>query len=119
MYGLPSDIDLSFFCGTTLSEVRVTTNDMILTLDEGDVELHIESPIRCAYPDGMDRRYDSLPEAASTVAILLAQTVVSAEGDTDGTLNLGFSGGGHLYVYDDSDHYESYNISYGEGTIVV
>lgn len=118
MYGLPPNADLSFFQGKTLQQVCVGLHEMILNFDE-PISVTIMSPIACTLAGASYQKYDDYRAAASVVAALLQDVVVSAKGEIDGTLTLEFCGGGRLVVYDDSKHYESYVITNGDKLVVV
>jgi hypothetical protein len=118
MYGLPHDINLAFFSGKTLLQVCIGAHDLILNFDD-DVCVTVTSSVACMDSSNTMRRYDDFGAGASTLAALLNQTVVSAQGDEVGTLTLRFNNGGMLAVYDDSKEYESYTIKNGEHLIIV
>lgn len=118
MYGLPKDVDLTFFSGRTLLQACFGVHDLILNFD-GDVSLTVTSSVGCMASDGGIQQYDDFRQVALAVLALLNQTILSAEGDEAGTLTLRFDGGGVLAVYDDSNEYESYTIKNGGQMIVV
>jgi hypothetical protein len=57
-------------------------------------------------------------EHAAGTAGLLKASIVSAQGDAEGTLRLGFSNGDQLEIFDD-ERYEAYSIHDGKTTIIV
>jgi hypothetical protein len=118
MYGLPPDIDLSFFHGKTLQQVCIGANEIILHFD-ADISITIMSPIECMVPGTALQEYEDYRKAAGVVVVFLQDVVASAKGHADGTLSLEFQGGGRLDVRDDSTHYESYMILNGQDCIVV
>ena len=118
MYGLPHDIDLTFFRGKTLLQVCIGAHDLILNFD-GDVNVTVTSSIGCVDSSGITQNYSSFREAACAVANFLNQTAVFAEGNKLSTLILKFDGGGMLLIYDDSKDYESYTIKHERREIVV
>ncbi len=118
MYGLPPDIDLSFFAGQKLIQVCVGFHDLILHFDEG-VSATITSAVGCRNRHEMSCRFEEFPVAASAVAGFLNKVVKCARGDTDGTLTIEFEGDEWLEMYDDSEQFESYVIKHGDREIVV
>jgi hypothetical protein len=118
MYRLPSDVDLGFFCGKTLIQLCMGFSDLILRFHP-DISITVTSSIGYRHDSERLDRFESLSMAACAIRELLNQEVSSANGDSKGTLTLGFSGGNQVEIYDDSEHYESYVIKHGEKLIVV
>ena len=118
MYGLPPNLDLSFFVGRELYSVHFAMHSLILHFD-GDVSVTVTSSVGYMGSDGNIQQSEDFREAAPAVLALLNQTILYAEGTEAGTLTLKFDGGGMLIIYDDSKHYESYTITNGTQTIVV
>ncbi len=118
MYGLPLDVDLSFFHERTLLQVCFGAHDLRLRFD-GDVSVSVEAAIGCGEPAGAILKYDSFRDAATTLLTFLNQTVHAAEGNVSGTLTLRFKNGAAIAVFDDSVNYESYTINYEDKLIVV
>jgi len=118
MYGLPRDLDLSFFLEKTLLQVCVGANELILNFHDR-VSITVMSSIGLALSNGVHRKYESFPEAAGIVVGLLDQTIASATAGDDGTLSLQFHGGGQVDIYDDSKQYESYTITSGDRLFVI
>lgn len=118
MYGLPQDINLTFFNGKTLLQACFGAHDLILNF-EGDVSVTVTSSLGCMDSGDNIQKYDDFRQAAPAVMVLLNQTILSAAGDEAGTLTLKFDGGGVLAIYDDSKEYESYTIKNAGQTIVV
>jgi hypothetical protein len=58
-------------------------------------------------------------KGASSIALLLGQTVTAASGDTVGTLSLDFSSGVILQALDDDPRYEAYQISRAGHPLIV
>jgi hypothetical protein len=130
MYGLPRDIDLGFFKGKTLLQACFGAHDLILYFEgevklegginlEGEVSVTVTSLLGCQDSGGRIQKYDDFRIAVPAVLALLNQTVLTAEGDEEGTLTLKFDGNGILAIYDDSKEFESYTIKCGERLIVV
>lgn len=118
MYGLPSDIDLGFMVGSTLLQVCIGQNEVILRFDM-EISVTIESRFLVRDPHGHEDVFESAPRAAGSLVNLLSDSVTDVLGHTDGTLRLSFAKGGVLEVYDSSKDYESYQIQHGKEIHVV
>lgn len=118
MYGLKPDADLSYFVGTVLLQLCFGAHDLILHFTD-DVSITVMSSIGLPSPGAVNYRYVDFTQAATPLLALLNLEVVGSKGSEDGTLTLEFSGGKFLYVYDDSQNYESYIMKYGSEEIVV
>jgi hypothetical protein len=127
MYGLPPDIDFSFFNGKMLFSVCISTHTLGLHFDANiprdlgnEINVSVMSTIRCIDSKGNIHDYpEDFRKAAMDVASLIEQTIIDAKGDSNGTLTLKFSAGGILSIYDDSKQYESYTIEHhGKLTVV-
>ena len=118
MYGLPKDVDLSLFLNETLVQICFGSNDLILNFHK-DVSVMITSQIGLADTDGVIRVEEKFGKYASRLLALLGQDVIKAVGEENGTLMLLFNGGDALYIYDISEHYESYTITYKDKEITV
>lgn len=118
MYGLQLGLDLSFFVGSSLSQVCIGANELTLNFDS-DVSVTVESRIAITSPGRGTEQFDDLRASAGLLAELLERQVITAEGYPDGTLRLQFETGQILDLYDTSDAYESYQIRHGSEVIVV
>ena len=118
MYGLPPDVDFSFFTGKTLLQICIGAHDLILNFD-GSIAVTVVSSINCTTPGGQHQTYENFQQAAAFAANLVNKVVVTAHGDPAGTLTLEFHGGDRLSIFDDSKHYESYTVKAGNRMIVV
>ena len=119
MYGLPRDVDLTFFAGKYIMQVCIGANDLILHFDDSALSVLIMSKIACKGPGAVLREYETYRDAAKVVVSFLEEIVELARGDEKGTLVLEFKNGGRIEVYDDSKEYESYVITYRDIRIVV
>jgi hypothetical protein len=119
MYGLPDDLDLSFFVGTSLIQLGMGEHQIIFVLHP-DVRLSVGSRMRLANLDGdvvaIDEDYR---ETAGVLLPLISHDVQSASRTSSGALRLEWSNDAALEVDDDSDQYESYTITHGDRLIVV
>lgn len=123
MYGLPKDIDLSFFVGKTLNVVSFATNVIHLKFD-GGVSISLESTFQHQQKIDVE-----LNHAGTIQSVYLIQTsslmqlsnhaVDSATGTEDGRLTLVFDNGHVLHCLDDQEGYECYNFTDGERLWIV
>ena len=123
MYGLPKDIDLSFFVGKTLNVVSFATNVIHLDFD-GGVKISLESSFQHQQKSDVEHTQIGTIQSVyliqtSSLMQLANHTVVSAIGTEDGTLTLTFDHGHVLKCLDAPNGYESYNFTDGERTWIV
>jgi hypothetical protein len=119
MYGLPPDIDLTFFHGRALQQVCIGLHEAILRLD-GDIELTVQTDIghRSAIGE-ITAVYKTIVPAAGALSRLLGASVVGAHAEPPGTLVLRFDTAESIEIYDSSAEYESYQIKCGDKLTVV
>jgi hypothetical protein len=120
VYGLRSDIDLSFLTGRELGQVAIGLYQVQFGFDE-DVTISVEGQF--SYFDGQGESVwtpsrDAVNVASKTVA-LLGATIESFKAQLDGTLILYFSNAHRLILADSSKEYESYDITRPGQTIIV
>jgi len=65
------------------------------------------------------RSHSNAPAGAAALVALLGAQLESVGGTADGTLTLTFASEAKVIVFDDSTHYESYQIHDGNDLIVV
>lgn len=118
MYGLPDDLDLGFLVGTTLLQVCIGANEVILKFD-ADICITIETRFRIRDANGHDAVYDNAPSAAVSLVAILSDSIAEVRGKQDGTLRLSFSKSAVLELYDSSKEFESYQIQHGKHIHVV
>lgn len=124
MNGLPADTNVNFLRARRLSDVGVSSHEVILRLKTGDpylpvASIHIESSVRLAGPGGEELITDESPQIASALLPLLDGTVKDVSILPPGTLRLIWSTGHILDVCDSVENYESYHITNGDDVIVV
>jgi hypothetical protein len=113
MYGLPKDFDGTILVGHTLEMVCFNQNQVYLHFD-GKVTIAIES----AFCYDSSERVE-VPVRNSNLMELLGAVIGGVQGDEDGTLRLLFRNGQTLQVFDTTEQYESYTVTYGEKVIIV
>ena len=89
MYGLPKEVDLSFFTDKELMQVAVGLYDVQLHFDES-VSLSVQHRIEHSSKEGsvIWEQEETPPTSASSLLALIGLRVTSARGDTDGTLTI-------------------------------
>ena len=119
MYGLPEDLDLSFFVGTTLVQLGMGEHQIIFALHP-DVHLSVESTMRLSNLGAETVVIgDDYRATGGVLLALISHDVKHAARTTAGALQLGWSSGAVLEVDDDSVQYESYTINHAGRLIVV
>lgn len=130
MYGLKPDVDLSFFIGKDLIQLAVGPGDVQfnfsgpmpsdLSVAPSPVSLSVQSRIEHSSREVITEwgRDESKPRSAASLLGLVGSSVVSVQGDPDGTLTLEFSNGDIVTVFD-TEGYEAYQIFYEGVTIYV
>jgi hypothetical protein len=118
MFGLPHDFDPSFFKGLALFQVCIGQNVVTLSF-EPQVSITTEADLRIQLEEGKDELFEDLRGAGAALIALISDEVLEAHAKTDGTLRLTFASGRWVEFYDDSPHYESYQIRNGSVLHVV
>ena len=123
MYGLPKDLDLSFFIGKTLNSVAFAVNVIHLNFDDG-VSINLESSFQHLHElDVANRQLGTIQSVyliqLSSLMQLAGKAVVAAAGKEDGKLKLTFDNGHVLYCRDDTEGYECYNFTDGQRLWIV
>ncbi|WP_296378031.1 DUF6188 family protein [Reyranella sp.] len=109
---------MSFFVNKELFSVSISAHELILNFDDA-ISINVSSRIGWLSVNGNHDTYEDFSKAAPVVLTLLHDIVISAKGDTDGTLALTFRSGVKLEFYDTEDRYESYVIKNGDQFIAV
>jgi hypothetical protein len=119
MYGLDKDTDLSFFSEKELLQVCVGEYQIILRFD-GSIDLSLECTFEHVPKHGQVFLGDSSkPISSSSLLTLLGSSVERADNIGEGTIELFFSNGDKVRVYDSNDGTQSYRITFPEGRIIV
>jgi len=109
--------DLSFFKGTTLTQICLGSNALGLNFDGPPIRLMMQSDFGTKVV-GHERKLHALTDG-HLLRNFLDREVARALWGERGTLVLTFTGGDQLLIFDDSDDVESYTISHLGQTIVV
>jgi hypothetical protein len=119
MYGLDKDTDLSFLYEKELLQVCVGEVQIILRFD-GDITLYMECDFEHFPKHGQVLLGDSSkPISSSSLLTLLGSSVKGADNIGEGGIELFFSNGDKVRIYDSNEGTESYHITFPEGRIVV
>ena len=122
MYGLPKDLDLSFFLGKRLDQVSFAQSTIFFFFDD-KITITLESSVQHQTRQDTERLrlgvMQSVPVTHSTLMQLVGHSVVSASADDEGTLSLTFDDGQVLGCIEDRSPYESYNFTDGEHLYIV
>lgn len=117
MYGLPEGLDLSFFVGKALGDIRFAVSNIHFAF-QGNIWITLLSSFQHQQKADVDDNrigvMQSLPVTHTTLMSLLELTVTEVHGDEKGTLSLIFSDGQVLRLFDDNTAYEAYSFSDGE-----
>lgn len=118
MYGLSSDVDLSFFVGAVVIQVCVGENRLVLHLGDR-IEVTIATSVSVAEPDVAAQLINAAPATGVWAIRLLGDKVVAALATNTGTLSLLFESGREVDILDEDPNHECYTISSPAGIIVV
>jgi len=118
VYGLPPDLDLSFWSGTTLVQVCIGQNDVQLNFSMPAVRLSAQTSYRVTTSTGSSVSENS-PRGASHLIELLGMTVTRALDNGQGTLRIEFGASIALEVFDEDPNHECYQVEHDGQLIVV
>lgn len=128
MYGLPPDIDLSFFVGRELNIVEVGLANVRFNFDGPVLAVGVQSLLSLTVQSRIEHTSrgsvsewegaENNPPSAASLLGLVGRSVVSVQGEPDGTLTLTFSNGDVVMVFD-QEGYEAYQICYEDQRIYV
>ena len=118
MYGLPPDLDLSFWSGTTLDQVCVGQNDIQLHFSLPAVSLMARTSYRVTTGTG-STVYENSPRGVSHLIELLGMTVTRALDNGQGTLRIEFGESITVEVFDEDPNYECYQVEHDGQLIIV
>lgn len=118
MYGLKTDVDLSFLKNRTLDRICMGVFQLKLDLEPG-VVLDVQGAVKFMDSVGNESRFDYAVGAVALMHSLITQAVMTVRWKEDGTLCLEFENGERLTLLDERKMYEAYQIYYGDQVIVV
>jgi len=118
VYGLPPDLDLSFWSGTTLDQLCIGQNDVQLHFSQPVVSLSAQTSYRVTTSTGRTT-YKSPPKGASQLVELLGLPVIRAFDSGEGTLRIEFGNAISVEFFDEDPNYECYQVQHDGRLIVV
>ena len=118
MYGLPKNVDLTFFKGQEITDVLVNKHSLVVSFTDAIV-LTLSSKFASSLNGFAPSQSEELHLSACHLLPLIGIPVLEAEGKTDGTLTLKFVGGDSLVFFDDAKNYESYTISHKSTLVII
>lgn len=118
MYGIKLDEDLKSLVGSRLIQICIGSNSVILNFDNDDW-ISIDSLFMHMLPSGDLYEYKELRNKQSSLTLLLDCIVENVRIENPKRLVIIFNNNHSLFLLDDSDHYESFQIKLGEKLIVV
>ena len=113
MHGLPNSIELSFFDGRRLEQLRIGEHQIELVFGE-DVSVSVEAAISLE-----GERREDLRAAGKELTDLLGCELAGAKRRGRGDLMLLFANGRRVVIHDSNEAYESYTITKPGGLVVV
>lgn len=115
MYGVPEDLDLSFFHGAELVQVCLSLHQVQFHFHP-DVSIHVQGGWELIDAAGgrIDHGHDRPERPPYRIHWLLGRRVVGTEVSPPGRISLRFEGGEALRIFDDSREYESFQIQPGD-----
>ena len=118
MYGVPKTTDFSFLLGKTVEQVCLGQYQTQIHLDDANVSIECRHALFLAENSReVIWRRDEFPSEG--ISKLLGQTLSRVTVGDSGALELTFSQGDCLSLFDDSEQYESFQITCGDIWIVV
>jgi len=118
MYGLPTNMDLSFLLGKELIQVCIGTFQSILRCGGGACS-SLECEYRVFRMSGDGDGTSAPCSSADGLTAILGRKIVGVTNNGGGELAITFSNDSVLVIYDTNTEYESYQISDRTCTIVV
>src|SRR5262249_6843397 len=123
MYGLPKDLDLSFFVGKTLNTITFAAFNIYFGFEAGRIKISLMSSFQHQQKADVDSFQvgvmQSCPVTHSTLMSLLEKTVTTAVGNEEGTLTLTFDDGQVLRCFENEGPYEQYSFTDGKNEYYV
>jgi len=118
MYGLKNTEDISFLLNACVSQIVVSQSALKIDFDQ-PIRLTILSAFAVSITGQPMRRFDGSVEDAIALFPLISNVITAAKATTSGGLQVNFSSGAQLEIFDDSKQYESFTISNGDHLIVI
>jgi uncharacterized protein DUF6188 len=115
MYGVPTDLDLERFVGSTLIQVALGEFEIQFRFHpEGEIAVGGRWELRGQSGHLVDQAQPTRDRDAYRVHQLLGRVVVGSQVDAPRSITLEFDNGHRLQVFDSSREYESFTIQPGD-----
>jgi hypothetical protein len=118
MYGIPKTTDFGFLLGKVVEQVCLGQYQTQVHLDDASISIECKHALFVA--EGLREivwERDEFPSEG--ISHLLGQTLSEVAVEESGALELTFSQGDRLSLFDESEQYESFQITCGDRWIVV
>ena len=112
MCRLSQDVDLTFLEGRTLKEIVGDEYQVRIIFDD-QVEISLECDCE------VNGTVFPLAKASDALVTMVGRKVKSSNHTGQGGVRIAFTSGGEVVFLDGNQEYESYNITWRSGTIVV
>jgi hypothetical protein len=109
MYGLEKSVSLGFLENKELIQILIGTYQLVLRFN-GDIVISIECKFDHFYGGHSILKTYALPKAASSLLGLIGQEIASAKNMGGGEIQLNFSNGETISIFDSNEGAESYEI---------
>jgi hypothetical protein len=115
MYGVPANLDLTRFIDATLEQICIGQYQIQFHFHPV-VSISVEGDWRLQGPAGnvVDQSQENVAREAYRLHHLLGKRVVRASVDPPRSLTLHFECGHELWVFDNSERFESFSIQPGD-----
>jgi hypothetical protein len=117
MYGLKKNEDISFLVSATLVQICIGRNDLILNFDNG-AKITILSDFSVSSDGQPYTRFNDFLVGSPALLFLLSEVIAEASATSDGGLRIIFDSSARFEIFDTSNEYESFYISYKDKFIV-
>ena len=118
MYGLDKNENINFLVGKELLQVCVGAFQVILILDN-DITITLECEYEYEFNSQKINCSSDIPEQACSLLKSLGSKITNISNLGNGDIELGFSGGSVLKIYDSNKNSESYQIISPQKDIIV
>jgi hypothetical protein len=118
MHGLSRDCDLSFLIGKEICQVAIGSYDVQFGWGNGRISVWCRFHYKPAQTREEIVWAGENPETATPTVRLLKASITDVRCSAEGTLQLEFSNGDHLDIFED-ERYESFSIQDGKGPTLI
>jgi Family of unknown function (DUF6188) len=118
MHGLPRASDLSFLIGKEICQVAIGSHDVQFNWGSGGISVWSSFLYKLAGAADEVFWADENPEIAARTVRLLKASITDVKCSDRGSLELGFSNGDRLEIFED-ERYESFSIHDGKAPVLI